>query len=166
MEEAGLPEWTTDMDRDILVWMSNGYLHTPTTLADRTDRMPESISRRLNSLSAGGLVKKEGRGQYRITDKGLKLWKQSRKPVEIPDSNEMEPVSDERSKEEIIESAKKDYELDMQCREEYGIGIDEFRKLWSQERTRLLENGHVDSPETEELATENVEKRLRENSNE
>ncbi|WP_435066257.1 MarR family transcriptional regulator [Halobaculum sp. EA56] len=67
-------DWLTDVDMEILdVLMYSELVLTPTVIADNIGRSRSSVSRRLNALQAGGLVEKEGRGKYRISELGAGL---------------------------------------------------------------------------------------------
>jgi predicted transcriptional regulator len=68
-----LEDWMTEMDVDILLLMSNEMVLSPTVIAENIGRSRSAISRRLNSLDAGGLVNKLEEGKYRISDEGLKM---------------------------------------------------------------------------------------------
>jgi DNA-binding transcriptional ArsR family regulator len=64
-------EWITEMDKEILrVLMLSHLTLTPAVIADNIDRSRAGVSHRLNALSAGGLVEKEGRGKYKISKLG------------------------------------------------------------------------------------------------
>lgn len=64
-------EWITEMDKEILrVLMLSHLTLTPAVIADNIDRSRAGVSNRLNALSAGGLVEKEGRGKYKISKLG------------------------------------------------------------------------------------------------
>lgn len=70
-EEPEEYEWVTKMDREILeLLLTSGIVLTPAVIADNLNRSRSGISRRLNSLQAGGLVNKEGRGKYSISKLG------------------------------------------------------------------------------------------------
>jgi len=64
-------EWITEMDKEILRVLGVSHLTlTPAVIADNIDRSRAGVSHRLNALSAGGLVEKEGRGKYKISKLG------------------------------------------------------------------------------------------------
>jgi predicted transcriptional regulator len=69
-EELDPPDWITDLDREICVLLSRGLIFTPSLIAKNLDRPRSSISRRLNTLEAGGIVEKIERGHYTLTDEG------------------------------------------------------------------------------------------------
>jgi DNA-binding transcriptional ArsR family regulator len=63
-------DWVTETDELILGALYTGLTLTPSVIADNIDRSREAVSRRLNSLRAGGLVEKVSRGKYEITREG------------------------------------------------------------------------------------------------
>jgi len=64
-------KWVTKMDREILeVLLVSKLTLTPAIIADNISRSRSGVSRRLNSLQAGDLVEKEGRGKYSISKLG------------------------------------------------------------------------------------------------
>ena len=63
-------DWVTETDELILGALYTGLTLTPSVIADNIDRSREAVSRRLNSLRAGGLVEKISRGKYEITKEG------------------------------------------------------------------------------------------------
>lgn len=71
MMTKNLPSWTTKMDREILVLMSNRMVLTPAVIARNIGRSRESVHRRLSPLVAGGLVTKVDRGHYQISPSTL-----------------------------------------------------------------------------------------------
>lgn len=66
-------EWTTELDVKILNVLGYGHTLTPSVIADNIDSSRVSVSRRLNSLTAGGLVEKVERGKYEITWDGRRF---------------------------------------------------------------------------------------------
>lgn len=71
-EEQDPPDWITNVDREILALLGNSVLiMTPSIIAKNIDRSRSSVSRRLGTLEAGGMVEKVDRGHYQITKKGL-----------------------------------------------------------------------------------------------
>ena len=66
------PDWLTDTDKDILKVLWTKLILSPSIIAENTDRSRVSVSRRLDTLRAGGLVEKVDRGKYRLSDKGEK----------------------------------------------------------------------------------------------
>jgi DNA-binding transcriptional ArsR family regulator len=83
-EELDPPDWITDLDREILALLGNSRLViTPAIIAKNIDRSRSSVSRRLNTLGAGGMVEKVERGHYKITEEGLaRMYREV--PVEAP----------------------------------------------------------------------------------
>ena len=64
------PEWFTNADAYILFVLYTGLTLTPSVIAENTDLSRVTVSRRLSTLHAGGLVEKVGRGKYKITKDG------------------------------------------------------------------------------------------------
>lgn len=118
-----LPEWTTEMDEDILKSLTSGLVLTPAVIADNIDRSREAVSRRLNTLEAGGLVEKEDRGKYRLA-KGV-AWAL------------MTPI--ELSEEEQEEIREKVLEEDRMYHDKFGMSKDELHGLAVEEFHRLRE---------------------------
>lgn len=69
-EELSPPDWFTELDREICVLLGHGFIFTPSLIAKNIDRPRSSISRRLNTLEAGGIVEKVERGHYKLTEEG------------------------------------------------------------------------------------------------
>jgi DNA-binding transcriptional ArsR family regulator len=89
-EELEPPDWITDLDREILALLGNHLIiMTPSIIAKNIDRSRSSVSRRLNTLEAGGLVEKVERGHYKISKEGL-----SRMQEEIPFESPLEEDDD------------------------------------------------------------------------
>ncbi|WP_336330993.1 hypothetical protein [Haloarcula sp. CGMCC 1.2071] len=65
------PDWLTDTDKDILKILWTRLILSPSIIAENTERSRVSVSRRLDTLQAGGLVKKVDRGKYKISEKGI-----------------------------------------------------------------------------------------------
>ncbi|WP_424014291.1 helix-turn-helix domain-containing protein [Halorubrum xinjiangense] len=63
-------DWMTDLDSQILYVLLTGLTLTPSVIADNLDKSRQAVSQRLNALRAGGLVKKEERGKYSLTEEG------------------------------------------------------------------------------------------------
>jgi len=70
-EDAEDYDWITEMDKEILRTLAFNLTLTPAVIADNIGRSRAGVSRRLNTLNAGGLVEKEGRGKYSITELGV-----------------------------------------------------------------------------------------------
>lgn len=69
-EELSPPDWITDLDREICKLLATGLILTPSVIGKNIDRPRSSISNRLSTLEAGGLVEKVERGHYKLTEKG------------------------------------------------------------------------------------------------
>ena len=69
-EELSPPDWITDLDREICKLLAKGLILTPSVIGKNIDRPRSSISNRLNTLEAGGLVEKVERGHYKLTEEG------------------------------------------------------------------------------------------------
>lgn len=65
------PEWFTNADAHIMFILCSGLTLSPSIIAENTDITRVTVSRRLNTLQAGGLVEKVGRGKYEITPEGV-----------------------------------------------------------------------------------------------
>jgi predicted transcriptional regulator len=65
------PEWLTETDKGILSVLGGELILSPSIIAENIDRQRVTVSRRLNTLVAGGLVEKVDRGKYQITYDGL-----------------------------------------------------------------------------------------------
>ncbi|WP_226929159.1 helix-turn-helix domain-containing protein [Halorubrum halophilum] len=63
-------DWMTDLDNQILYVLLTGLTLTPSVIADNLDKSRQAVSQRLNALRAGGLVRKEERGKYSLTEEG------------------------------------------------------------------------------------------------
>lgn len=87
-DEMEPPDWITDLDREILAVLGNTMMiMTPSVIAKNINSSRSSVSRRLNTLEAGDLVKKVERGHYQISDEGLARMHQ-KFPVEPPDEGD------------------------------------------------------------------------------
>lgn len=64
------PDWFTGADAHILFILYSGLTLSPSIIAENSDISRVTVSRRLNTLQAGGLVEKRGRGKYKITPEG------------------------------------------------------------------------------------------------
>lgn len=67
------PDWFTSSDGYILFVLYTGLTLTPSIIAENTDVTRQTVSRRLETLQAGGLVEKVERGKYEITKEGAYL---------------------------------------------------------------------------------------------
>lgn len=150
MGQSDLPDWTTQMDQEILEVMTISWVLTPATISSVIDRSREGISRRLNTLEAGGLVDKKGRGQYQITDEALSMVK--------PKWGRFEPIDD------LSVDQAQNFVLSIAIQNEFGVSKDEYLRQISEEEEKLREEGF--EPESGntliEVATKNVEDRLSE----
>jgi|GEM_PF-5017836 len=70
MGEGQKPDWLTEVDKEILDILNMNLTLSPSIIAENIDRSRSSVSRRLGTLTAGGLVEKVDRGMYRITKTG------------------------------------------------------------------------------------------------
>ncbi|WP_424017997.1 helix-turn-helix domain-containing protein [Halorientalis pallida] len=87
-DEMEPPDWITDLDREILALLGNlQIILTPAVIAKNIDRSRSSVSRRLSTLEAGGLVEKPERGHYQISSEGYARMTRE-VPVEPPDGYE------------------------------------------------------------------------------
>lgn len=64
------PDWFTSADRQILFVLYSGLILTPSIIAENTKVTRQTVSKRLNTLQAGGYVEKVDRGKYKITPDG------------------------------------------------------------------------------------------------
>lgn len=64
------PDWLTGADAYILFVLTSGLTLTPGVIAENTGVSRVTVSRRLSTLRAGGLVEKVDRGKYKITADG------------------------------------------------------------------------------------------------
>lgn len=148
MPVEDLPEWTTEMDVEILNVLSVFLVLTPAVIADNIDRSREAVARRLNALEAGGLVEKVDRGKYKITGKAVfMLW-------ESPGVSEEE--REEAAREDALRREEIQEELGMTEAEFQEAVMEEFEKL-REKRLRYWSDG-----ELLEEAARNVEGRARE----
>lgn len=81
-------EWITTADDRILEIMGETNLQlSPKILAAETPFHKKHIQKRLRVLLMAGLVSKEGKGLYRITDLGRRYLTGEATADEIPDTN-------------------------------------------------------------------------------
>lgn len=123
MGSEELPEWTTEMDREILKVLCSELVLTPAIIAENIDRSREAVSRRLNTLEAGELVKKVERGKYQITNDAFMIVAE---PVELPDEDLQTTIAEEQAREKAIE-------------ENLGITVDKYQEEVEKEYRRLRE---------------------------
>ncbi|RCU48659.1 MarR family transcriptional regulator [Haloplanus salinus] len=64
------PDWFTGADAHILFILNSGLTLTPSIIAENSDVTRQTVSKRLNTLQAGGYVEKVDRGKYKITPDG------------------------------------------------------------------------------------------------
>jgi len=76
-------DWTTQTDTDILTTLAKNLILSPTIIAENIDKSRVTVSRRLDSLRAGGLVEKVDRGRYQITWDG-ELYLRGKHGEDIP----------------------------------------------------------------------------------
>jgi biotin operon repressor len=69
-EEYDTPDWITELDREICSLLNTGLVLTPAVIAKNLDRPRSSVSRRINTLEAGGIITKVERGHYHLTGEG------------------------------------------------------------------------------------------------
>lgn len=153
MADKDLPDWATEMDREILEIMSIGWTVSPTIIAENIDRSREAVSRRLNTLEAGGLVKKIDRGKYEITEEG-----------EDSVETRWKKVEDDRSEEEIRQDRIEEIEQRKRIEKEFGVSEKEFLRAASKEQQRLEDKGDP-SDDLFDKALSIVADRLREEQN-
>lgn len=70
---GGRPEWFTETDARIILILATGLTLTPSIIGENINSSRVTVSRRLNTLQAGGLVEKVDRGKYKITKEGQDL---------------------------------------------------------------------------------------------
>jgi len=128
MADKEFPEWTTDLDKEILELLNSEIIMTPAVIAENIDRSRGAVSRRLGTLEAGGLVEKQGRGKYKISSDGSELFDYNWSSV---------------SEEERTEIAKEEYEIGKRIEEELGITQGEYLSAVEEEYERLK----TESPE-------------------
>ena len=109
MDEAKEPDWLTEMDEEILEVLSSNLILSPSIIAENIDRSREGVSNRLNSLQAGGLVKKVDRGKYRLTTEG----------------------------EEVLFGEPKPERVEVLFREKYGVSIDVLHRMIEEELEKM-----------------------------
>lgn len=145
MDDDEEMDWLTEMDEEILEILFTGLVLGPTAIADNIDRSREGVSNRLNTLQAGGLVRKVDRGKYELTDQGKTyVWQDA-------------GLSDA----ERIGSMLTVKQIEEEIRELFGVSPDEYQKLVEEEHERIRnEEPECEHPFIE--ARERVEKQLRE----
>lgn len=116
MAEGQLPDWTTEMDEEILEMLNTEMVLTPSVIAENIDRSQGAVARRLNALEAGGLVKKISRGKYQITAEALEMCEGGFEMISDDESDFEIAV---RNRDEMLEEEGRT-EL---TQEEYSIGL-------------------------------------------
>lgn len=149
MAEKGLPEWTTELDKEILELLNTELVLTPTVIAENIDRSRGAVTRRLNTLEAGGLVQKMSRGKYKITGEALDMFEGGWKQFKV-------------SEEESRQLAKEDYERRKRIEERTGLSEREYLKEVQQEYERLKSESEEPSDDLFSKAFEIVDKKYRE----
>ena len=144
MAEEELPDWTTDMDEEILEILNTEMTLTPGIIAENIDRSSGAVTRRLNALEAGGLVAKMGRGKYRITDEALRMFEGGWQPL---------------SEEEKEKGRREEIEQRKEIRRELGISKEEYLSEAHEEYERLKAQEEGDESELFSRAFEIVEER-------
>lgn len=145
MAEEELPDWTTDMDEEILEILNTEMTLTPGIIAENIDRSSGAVTRRLNALEAGGLVTKIGRGKYRITDEALRMFDGGWTPT-------LSEEQKEEARREEIEQRKK-------IRRDLGISKDRYLSEAREEYERLKSQQEGDENELFSKAFEIVQER-------
>ncbi|MFU1782592.1 MarR family transcriptional regulator [Haloarcula japonica] len=72
MTDREVPDWLTEMDKEIINVLGTNLILSPSIIAENIGRSREGVGNRLNSLQAGGLVRKVDRGKYELTEEGYK----------------------------------------------------------------------------------------------
>ena len=139
-----VPDWLTDMDKEILEVLRSGLILTPSIISENIGRSRKGVSNRINSLQAGELVKKVDRGKYRITDEGILVWKSI-------DGSEYE-----HRREWVSENIEVEWDL--------GVSMDEYQEAVAEEYEALRQGNQESEGKDDllDLAFEQVEDRLRE----
>lgn len=147
MADREFPEWTTDLDEEILELLNSELTMTPAVIADNIDRSRGAVARRLGTLEAGGLVEKQGRGKYKISSEGSELFDYNWSNVSEEERNEM---------------AKEEHEIRKQIEEELGITQGEYLSAVEKEYNRLkTESSEESEDDLFTRAFEIVSKRYR-----
>lgn len=147
MADKEFPEWTTDLDKEILELLNSEIIMTPAVIAENIDRSRGAVARRLGTLEAGGLVEKQGRGKYKISSEGSELF-----------DYEWSSLSEEERK----EAAREEHEIRQWIKEELGTTQDEYLSDVTEEHNRLkAENPEESEDELFTKAFEIVTERYR-----
>lgn len=140
-ELSEVPDWLTDMDKEILEVLTTDLILTPSVIAENIGRSRKGVSNRLNALQAGGVVEKIDRGKYRISDKGMGIWSNI-------EGHKFRNRRHEVTKRRLI-------------RKEFGVSQEEYFDTVHREIQKLSTNEREDDEKVEE-AIERAEERLRE----
>ena len=135
MTKKELPEWATELDEEILRLLNSEMTLTPTVIAENIDRSRGAVTRRLNTLEAGGLVKKMFEG-------GWEMFKLSEKDQK--------------------KAAKEDYERRKQIKERTGLSEREYLKEVQEEYEQLRSEESESSEDRLSQAFEIVDNRYKE----
>ena len=138
MSNDELPEWTTEMDEEILRALKSEMILTPAIIAENIERSREAVSRRLNTLEAGGLVRKVERGKYRITNSAWFIVA------------EKSDISDEERR----RLAREEHEQRKSIMDELGLGVEEYQRAVEREFSKIMQQ--------EDETSESWEKALKE----
>lgn len=151
MADTEFPEWTTDLDKEILELLNSEIVMTPALVAENIDRSRGAVARRLGTLEAGGLVEKQGRGKYKISPEGSELF-----------DYEWSNIPDEERK----QMAKEEYEIEQWIKNELGTTRGEYLSAVTEEYERLkTENPEISENELFTKAFDIVTERYREKEN-
>ena len=131
MADTEFPEWTTDLDKEILELLNSEIVMTPALVAENIDRSRGAVARRLGTLEAGGLVEKQGRGKYKLSPEGSELF-----------DYEWSSLPEEERR----QLAKEEYEIDQWIKNELGTTRGEYLSSVSEEYDRLK----AENPEASE----------------
>lgn len=152
MAEDKLPDWTTELDEEILKLLNTELTLTPTVIAENIDRSRGAVSRRLNTLEAGELVKKVSRGKYSITPKASEMIPGGWKLVETSEGD-------------MEKAARAEAEYRKQIELTLGISADQYQEEVSEEYNRLKQDWEGDYDDLLKKAFEIVDQRHRSENN-
>lgn len=150
MDDDGKPDWLTEMDEEIIEILSPDLTLSPSIIAENIDRSREGVSNRLNSLQAGGLVDKVGRGKYQLSEEGVELYLDFL--FEKQEKTDAQKIGDVRAE---IQQRR-------EIQKEFGVSKDEYEDQVAKEYERIQsDESSIEDPLVE--AIERVETRLRKN---
>ena len=115
-------DWTTETDTDILTTLAKNLVLSPTIIAENIDKSRVTVSRRLDSLRAGGLVEKVDRGRYKITWDG-ELYLRGKHGKDIPAGGYPQEELG-KSTEELKQLLEEKGEKELQ--DEYGLSDEQM----------------------------------------